>query len=586
MRMRTMTLAISLIVAFGLLASASVQAAQVTKVFRLNGGNELWNWTTTGVTKLGTPVNSSTMPREMADPAKLSWYNAAGEIQFEYRNYRPGEYVSLNNWKTGTSAALVAFNLAGKASGSSVLYWWGEASTINVTSILQPTAYPGYDNVGTNWFAQVDYRSELGADAPTWWCESQANAILKNLTRMFTDEVEYTFDDSAIRPDNTVALWIGGFVTTDLAGMEAGTAEYGVLEGAASLLAYTDLDGDGYFPEEPTSSNLYDCCDDPSGPCLNPAYQTGRGSADPPICATCVCGNAECAPCARCIHKGTPAAWEFANDLIDTNCNNNDNCFIATASFGTSLEGKIEALRMLRDRYLVTNRIGRAVVDKYYAYSPPIADSVRAHEGVRLVVRGFLLPAVGASWILSSPRTAVFAICVGISLLGVGIMRRKGMKRTVLPLLLAALVGLPVTASATLQDDIAAGKPVETIIAQAITSEGMTITQVVEHLIQAGLPANEVIKAALKLAPSSSAADIIKSAIAAGADPFVVAYAAKASGIQLQEVVVALEGVRSESGTGTKGFVPPEPVLMTPAYVVTGTGSSWGRSHYVASPSL
>ena len=578
-----------LVLAVFLAASTAGQAATVSKVFKLNGGSELWNWTTTGLTKLGTPVNSGTMPREMADPAKLTWYNAAGVPQFEYRNYRPGEYVSLNNWKSSTTAALVAFNLAGKASGTgSVLPWWGEASTINVTAILQPTAYPGYDNVGTNWFAQVDYRTELGADAPTWWCEDQSNAILKNLTRMFTDQVEYTFDDSAIRPDGTVALWIGGFVTTDLAGLEAGTAEYGVLEGAANLKAYTDLDGDGYLPEDPTSSGVHDCCDDPAGPCDNPAYQTGRGSADPPVCATCVCGNTDCAPCARCIHQGAPVAWEFKNDLIDTNCNNNDNCFIATASFGTSLEGKIDALRVFRDRYLAGNRVGRSFVDRYYAYSPAIAESIRAHEGARAVVRGLLLPVVGGSWLVSSHKAGLLAASLALGLVGIAIiMRRKNMRNIVLPFLVVALVGLPVAASATIHDDIAAGKSVETIIASAITTGGMSITDAVEAAIQAGLPAAEVIKAALKLAPAGNAVDVIQSAIAAGADPFIVAYAAKAAGIDLHEVVVALEGSAPRSpASDSRGFVPPEPVVMTPAYVVTGTGSSWGRSHWVASPSL
>ena len=74
------------------------------------------------------------------------------------------------------------------------------------------------------------------------------------------------------------------------------------LEGADLCI---DKDGDGYGdPADPACPQPErDCADDPS--------------ADPPICATCTCGNADCAPCAACIH---PGAKEFLNDGIDSDC--------------------------------------------------------------------------------------------------------------------------------------------------------------------------------------------------------------------------------------------------------------------------
>lgn len=387
----------ALVAGAGLFGSSTTEAAQVTKFFKLGGASELWNWTTTGITKIGTGVTDTTLPREMADPAKLSWYDADGVLQYTYCNYRPepNGFTSLNDWKTGTAAELVHVNLAGKATGTGDLPLWGEASTMNVAAILQPTAYPGYDNVGTGWFAQTAYHPELAADAPAWWCESQDNAIGKDLTGVFTDLVEYTFDSSAISTVGTVTLWISGIVTEDLAGMESGTAEYGILEGAANPKVYTDLDGDGYFPED-TATYLHDCCDDPAGPCDNPTYQTGRGSADPSICATCTCGYASCAPCARCIHPGVPSAWEFPNDRIDSNCNNlDDGCVISRASFGTEIFEKISTLHTFRDKYLLGRKMGRVFVEAYEEYSPPFAHYVGQREWLRAFVRTLLLPLIG-----------------------------------------------------------------------------------------------------------------------------------------------------------------------------------------------
>ena len=62
-------------------------------------------------------------------------------------------------------------------------------------------------------------------------------------------------------------------------------------------------------------------------------------------------------------------------------------CFIATAAYGTHLHEDIDVLRDFRDEYLVTNPLGRTFVKIYYAASPPIADVIRANEGLRTVVR-------------------------------------------------------------------------------------------------------------------------------------------------------------------------------------------------------
>jgi hypothetical protein len=44
-------------------------------------------------------------------------------------------------------------------------------------------------------------------------------------------------------------------------------------------------------------------------------------------------------------------------------------------------------LRQFRDRWLLTNAPGRAFVSFYYRTSPPVADTIAANDGLRLLVR-------------------------------------------------------------------------------------------------------------------------------------------------------------------------------------------------------
>ena len=59
----------------------------------------------------------------------------------------------------------------------------------------------------------------------------------------------------------------------------------------------------------------------------------------------------------------------------------------------------MKVLREFRDRFMLTNCVGRTFVDLYYTYSPPMADFIANHDTVRLMVRWSLLPIVGVTWI-------------------------------------------------------------------------------------------------------------------------------------------------------------------------------------------
>jgi hypothetical protein len=75
-----------------------------------------------------------------------------------------------------------------------------------------------------------------------------------------------------------------------------------------------------------------------------------------------------------------------------------DDCFIATAAFGSLMEPHVVTLRHFRDAYLIPHTLGRVFVRTYYATSPPIASFISRHETLRAAVRAGLLPLVALSY--------------------------------------------------------------------------------------------------------------------------------------------------------------------------------------------
>jgi len=99
-------------------------------------------------------------------------------------------------------------------------------------------------------------------------------------------------------------------------------------------------------------------------------------------------------------------------------------CFIATAAYGSYMESHVKVLRDFRDRFLLTNTVGKVFVDLYYTYSPPVADFISNHNNLRLVIRWSLLPIVGTSCITLQLGMWITLVLIGllICFMGTGVM--------------------------------------------------------------------------------------------------------------------------------------------------------------------
>lgn len=90
--------------------------------------------------------------------------------------------------------------------------------------------------------------------------------------------------------------------------------------------------------------------------------------------------------------SGTYSVIE-ANDVKDGD-GGFEGCFIATAAYGSYFEAHVKTLREFRDNVLLTNYLGKKIVDMYYKYSPSIASKIAMHSGAKNIIRQLLTPVV------------------------------------------------------------------------------------------------------------------------------------------------------------------------------------------------
>ncbi len=78
---------------------------------------------------------------------------------------------------------------------------------------------------------------------------------------------------------------------------------------------------------------------------------------------------------------------------------------IILATYDGETSSAATTLRRFRDEFLMTNPVGRALVDAYYRISPPTAEFITEHPGLKPVVRAGLLPAVAVSTVVVTSLT-------------------------------------------------------------------------------------------------------------------------------------------------------------------------------------
>jgi len=82
----------------------------------------------------------------------------------------------------------------------------------------------------------------------------------------------------------------------------------------------------------------------------------------------------------------------------DSDTGGGGGCFIATAAYGSTLHTHLDILQDFRDRYLMSSKLGRKLIDLYYEYSPFAADFIAKHKVLRVAVRTVLLPLIAFSY--------------------------------------------------------------------------------------------------------------------------------------------------------------------------------------------
>jgi hypothetical protein len=92
-------------------------------------------------------------------------------------------------------------------------------------------------------------------------------------------------------------------------------------------------------------------------------------------------------------------------------------CCTATAAYGTPMARELGILRQFRDEYLLINPVGKTLVDLYYGVSPPIAEFITEHPGLKPIVRAGLAPAVAMSAVAVNTTPAEKAAMVGLLVL-------------------------------------------------------------------------------------------------------------------------------------------------------------------------
>ena len=94
--------------------------------------------------------------------------------------------------------------------------------------------------------------------------------------------------------------------------------------------------------------------------------------------------------------------------------NKDFDCFITTATYGTSFHPKVKVFREFRDRFLRTNGPGRFIIENYERYSPSVALWILQHPKSRGLVRTLLWPLWFFAKMTLKWPFGVLGLCLGL----------------------------------------------------------------------------------------------------------------------------------------------------------------------------
>jgi hypothetical protein len=123
--------------------------------------------------------------------------------------------------------------------------------------------------------------------------------------------------------------------------------------------------------------------------------------------------------------EGRAASVTIAADAgAGDDCKGFCDCFIATAAWGSWMHPHVRTLRAFRDDVLMKSAPGRGLVAVYYRHSPPVAEFIARHDGLRAVTRALLAPLV-----LAVTYPLATALGILLALAGAVNLRRRRKRR-------------------------------------------------------------------------------------------------------------------------------------------------------------
>lgn len=89
-----------------------------------------------------------------------------------------------------------------------------------------------------------------------------------------------------------------------------------------------------------------------------------------------------------------------------------DECFIATAAYGSKFQPSVVMLRSFRDEFLLTNKLGSVFVNFYYKNSPPIARVIVDNDFLKITTRVLLAPIISVVYLIYHPTLIIIILAI------------------------------------------------------------------------------------------------------------------------------------------------------------------------------